>query len=39
VRPPADIARLNFPSEPGGAMVARKPAVERDIETTGTVNR
>ena len=39
VRPPADIAWLYFPSDPGGAMVARKPAVERDIETTGTVTR
>ena len=39
VRPPDDIAWLYFPSEPGGAMVARKPAVERDIETTGTVTR
>jgi hypothetical protein len=40
VRPPADIAALYLPPpplRPGGTMVAKTPAPERDVETTGAV--
>ena len=39
VRPPADVALLFPPPpiQPGGTMVARTPAPERDVETTGAV--
>jgi hypothetical protein len=40
LRPPADLAALYFPPppiQPGGTMIARPPAAERDVEATGTV--